>query len=77
MRKLLGVVAIAATLVFGSGQAICAGYRMWPDVHGKMVRIPIPHSYAQCRTNARNLGYPDNRGHAWCSEHCHGTICPE
>jgi hypothetical protein len=76
MRKLLGVAAIAAILVFGGGQAICADdTAIFPDVHGKMVRIPIAHSYEQCRKNGRHLGYPDGDSHAWCTEHCKGNIC--
>jgi hypothetical protein len=29
---------------------------MFPDPQGKMVRIPIAHSYEQCRKNGRHLG---------------------
>jgi hypothetical protein len=76
MTKLLGVTAAAAILVFGGGQAICAdGMVMFPDAQGKMVRIPIAHSYEQCRKNGRHLGYPDGDSHAWCTEHCKGNIC--
>jgi len=76
VRTLLGVAATAAILVFGSGQAICAdGTAMFPDVNGKMVKIPIAHSYEQCRKNGRHLGYPDGDSHAWCTEHCKGKIC--
>ena len=48
---------------------------MFPDAQGKMVRIPIAHSYEQCRKNGRHLGYPDGDSHAWCTEHCKGNIC--
>lgn len=76
MRRLLGVAATAAILVFGGGQAICTDGRvMFPDAQGKMVRIPIAHSYEQCRKNGRHLGYPDGDSHAWCTEHCKGNIC--
>jgi len=76
ITKLLGVTATAAVLVFGGGQAICAeGTVMFPDAQGKMVRIPIAHSYEQCRKNGRHLGYPDGDSHAWCTEHCKGNIC--
>jgi hypothetical protein len=76
MRRLLGVAATAAILVFGIGQAICAdGTVMFPDANGKMVRIPIAHSYEQCRKNGRHLRYPDGDSHAWCTEHCKGNIC--
>jgi len=43
---------------------------MFPDVNGKMVRIPIAHTYEQCRKNERHLGYPDSDSHAWCTQHC-------
>jgi hypothetical protein len=82
MRTLLGVVATAATLFVGGSQAIHAtgGRRaedtvMFPDVHGKMVRISIAHSYAECRKNGHHLGYPDADSHTWCTEHCKGNIC--
>jgi hypothetical protein len=75
MRLLLGAVA-AAMLVFASGQAVRAEDTvMFPDAHGKMVRIHIAHSYEQCRKNGHHLGYPDSDSHAWCSQHCKGTIC--
>jgi hypothetical protein len=76
MRTLLGVVATAATLFLGSGQAIRADDTvMFPDVNGKMVRIHIAHSYAECRKNGHNLGYPDSDSHTWCTQHCNGNIC--
>jgi hypothetical protein len=76
MRMLPGVVVAAATLLFGGGQAICADETvMFPDVHGKMVRISIAHSYEQCRKNGRHLGYPDGDSHTWCTQHCDGKIC--
>jgi len=43
---------------------------MFPDVNGKMVRIPIAHTYEQCRKNGRHLGYPDGDSRAWCTQHC-------
>lgn len=75
MKLLLGVFT-AAMLVCASSQAICAEDTvMFPDAHGKMVRIYIAHSYEQCRKNGHNLGYPDSDTHAWCTQHCKGTIC--
>lgn len=75
MRRLLGVAAVAA-LFFGSGQVIRADdHATFPDVNGKMVRIPIAHTYEQCRKNGRHLGYPDSDSHAWCTQHCDGKIC--
>ena len=74
-RILLAGVAVAA-IVVASGQRVSASDTvMFPDVNGKMVRIPIAHSYEQCRKNGRHLGYPDGDSHAWCSEHCKGKIC--
>jgi hypothetical protein len=74
MRALRGV--IVATLLFGSGQVAHAEDTvLFPDVHGKMVRIPIAHSYEQCRKNGRHLEYPDSDSHAWCTQHCNGKIC--
>jgi hypothetical protein len=67
---------IAAAVLLGSGQGIQAEQTvMFPNPQGKMVRIPIAHSYEQCRKNGRHLGYPDADSHAWCSEHCKGKIC--
>jgi hypothetical protein len=75
MRILLRSVAVA-TMLLGSGPVVWAEDTvMFPDVSGKMVRIPIAHSYEQCRKNGRHLGYPDNDSHAWCSQHCNGKIC--
>lgn len=48
---------------------------MWPDVNGKMVRIPVAHTYEQCRKNGKHLGYPDSDAQAWCTQHCDGKIC--
>jgi hypothetical protein len=63
-------------LLLVSGQAIYADTTvMFPDASGKMVRIPIAHTYEQCRKNGRHLGYPDGDSHAWCIEHCKGKIC--
>jgi hypothetical protein len=77
MRKAFRLAAIVAAVSFSCGQAICAegGTVLWPDVNGKMVRIPIAYTYAQCRKNGHNLGYPDSQSHDWCSKHCDGTIC--
>ena len=77
MRVLLRCAAIAA-LLLGSGAAVRAEDTvMFPDPQGKLVRIPIAHSYEQCRKNGRHLGYPDSDSHAWCTEHCkgNGSIC--
>jgi hypothetical protein len=74
MRLLFGIVT-AATLIFAGGQAVRAEDTvMFPDAHGKMVRIPIAHSYEQCRRNGHNLGYPDSDSHTWCTQHCNGKI---
>jgi hypothetical protein len=74
-RILLGSVIVAAMLL-GSGQITRAEDTvMFPDVKGKMVSIPIAHTYEQCRKNGRHLGYPDSDSHAWCSQHCDGKIC--
>jgi len=76
MRRLSGGAAVAAMLWLGIGPAICADdHAMFPDVNGKMVRIPIAHTYEQCRKNGRHLGYPDADSHAWCTQHCDGKIC--
>jgi hypothetical protein len=74
-RILLRSVAVAAMLL-GSGQMVRAEDAVpFPDVNGKMVRIPIAHTYEQCRKNGRHLGYPDADSHAWCTQHCDGKIC--
>jgi hypothetical protein len=74
-RILLRSVAVAAMLL-GSGQMVRAEDMVpFPDVNGKMVRIPIAHTYEQCRKNGRHLGYPDADSHAWCTQHCDGKIC--
>jgi hypothetical protein len=77
MRKVLQLAATVAVFSCGCGQAIYAEDQTapFPDVNGKMVRIPIAHTVAQCLKNARNLGYPDAQGHEWCTQHCDGTIC--
>lgn len=72
MRGWLVCVAVAAML---SGTVRAEDTVMFPDVSGKMVRIPIAHSYEQCRKNGRHLGYPDGDSHAWCTQHCDGKIC--
>jgi hypothetical protein len=75
MKVLLRYIAVVALLV-GAGHAVRAEDTvMFPDAQGKMVRIPIAHSYEQCRKNGHHLGYPDADSHAWCSEHCKGSIC--
>ncbi|MGA2057017.1 MAG: hypothetical protein ABSG88_17105 [Bradyrhizobium sp.] len=67
---------VVAAVLSGSGYAVRAEDTvLFPDPQGKMVRIPIAHSYEQCRKNGRHLGYPDADSHAWCSEHCKGSIC--
>jgi hypothetical protein len=74
-RILLGSVVVAVMLL-ASGRITRAGDTvMFPDVKGTMVRIPIAHSYEQCRKNGRHLGYPDSDSHAWCSQHCDRKIC--
>jgi hypothetical protein len=71
MRGLMVGVATAAMLLLGSAQAISAeDTALFPDASGKMVRIPIAHSYDQCRKNGRHLGYSDADSHAWCTQHC-------
>jgi hypothetical protein len=75
MRVLLPCIAVAV-LVLGAGHAVRAEDMVpFPDVNGKMVRIPIAHTYEQCRKNGRHLGYPDGDSHAWCTQHCDGKIC--
>ena len=77
MRVLLRYAAVVVVLL-GSGYAVRAEDTvLFPDPQGKMVRIPIAHSYEQCRRNGRHLGYPDADSHAWCTEHCKGggSIC--
>jgi hypothetical protein len=67
---------IAAAVLLGGSQGIWADQTvMFPDVNGKMVRIPIAYTYEQCRKNGRHLGYPDSDSHALCSQHCDGKIC--
>lgn len=67
---------IVVALLAGAGHIVRAEDTvMFPDPQGKMVRIPIAHTYEQCRKNGRHLGYPDADSHAWCSEHCDGKIC--
>ena len=75
MTRIL-LASVAAVILLGSGQAVPADTTvMFPDVNGKMVRIPIAHTYEQCRKNGRHLGYPDGDSHTWCSQHCDGKIC--
>jgi hypothetical protein len=75
MKVLLRYITVVALLV-GAGHTVRAEDTvMFPDPQGKMVRIPIAHTYEQCRKNGRHLGYPDADSHAWCSEHCDGKIC--
>lgn len=73
--KLLGSVAIAAIWLASVSAVRAEDTVMFPDVNGKQVRIPIAHSYEQCRKNGRHLGYPDADSHAWCTQHCNGKIC--
>ncbi len=69
MRTFTGIAV--AVLLFGGASVVRAEDTvMWPDVNGKMVRIPIAHSYEQCRKNGKHLGYPDGDSHAWCTAHC-------
>ena len=75
MTRIL-LASVAAVILLGSGRAVPAETTvMFPDVNGKMVRIPIAHTYEQCRKNGRHLGYPDGDSHTWCSQHCDGKIC--
>jgi len=69
MRSLVGI-AVAVLLLGGFSTVRAEDTVMWPDVNGKMVRIPIAHSYEQCRKNGKHLGYPDGDAHAWCTAHC-------
>lgn len=73
--KILGSVAVAAILLTSGSFARAEETTLFPDASGKMVRIPIAHTYEQCRKNGRHLGYPDADSHAWCSQHCDGKIC--
>jgi hypothetical protein len=76
MTRILFAGVAAAVMLLGNGQAVPAETTvMFPDVNGKMVPIPIAHTYEQCRKNGRYLGYPDGDSHAWCSQHCDGKIC--
>ena len=69
MKIFAGIVV--AVLLSGGASAVRADDTvMWPDVNGKMVRIPIAHNYDQCRKNGKHLGYPDGDSHAWCTNHC-------
>jgi hypothetical protein len=75
MKVLLRYITVVALLA-GAGHTVRAEDTvMFPDPQGKMVRIPLAHTYEQCRKNGRHLGYPDADSHAWCSEHCDGKIC--
>jgi hypothetical protein len=73
--KVLCSVAVAAILLANASTVRAEDTVMFPDAQGKMVRIPIAHSYEQCRKNGRHLGYPDADSHSWCSQHCDGKIC--
>ena len=73
--RVLGSVAVAATLLATVSFVHADEKVMFPDVNGKMVPIPIAHTYEQCRRNGHHLGYPDSDSHAWCSQHCDGKIC--
>lgn len=74
MKVLLG--AATAVLFLGSVLEVRAVDTVpFPDVNGKMVRIPIAHTYEQCRKNGKHLGYPDSDSHDWCTKHCDGKIC--
>ena len=76
MTRILSGSFVVAAMLLGSGHAVRAEDTvLFPDPQGKMVRIPIAHSYEQCRKNGRHLGYPDADSHAWCTEHCKGNIC--
>ena len=76
MTRILLANVVVAVMLLGNGQAARAEAAvMFPDVNGKMVRIPIAHTYEQCRKNGRHLGYPDGDSHSWCSQHCDGKIC--
>jgi hypothetical protein len=76
MTRILSGSVVVAVMLLGSGYAVRAEDTvLFPDPQGKMVRIPIAHSYEQCRKNGRHLGYPDADSHAWCTEHCKGSIC--
>ncbi len=76
MTRILSGSVVVAVMLLGSGYAVRAEDTvLFPDSQGKMVRIPIAHSYEQCRKNGRHLGYPDGDSHAWCTEHCKGSIC--
>jgi hypothetical protein len=76
MTRILLANVVVAVMLLGNGQAARAEATvMFPDVNGKMVRIPIAHTYEQCRKNGRHLGYPDGDSHSWCSQHCDGKIC--
>jgi hypothetical protein len=77
MKKFLGIAVVFSVLSFGSGPVVSAKVQtvMFPDVDGNMVRIPVAHTYAQCRKNGRHLRYSDEQSHDWCKEHCNGSIC--
>jgi hypothetical protein len=82
MGKFFGVAVVAAAVLCGGGQGVLAqgadvknGTVLWPDVTGKMVRIPIAYTIPECLKNGRNLGYPDAQTKDWCAQHCNGKIC--
>lgn len=73
--RIMGSVAVVAIFLTSGSFARAEEATLFPDASGKMVRIPIAHTYEQCRKNGRHLGYPDADSHAWCSQHCDGKIC--
>jgi hypothetical protein len=53
MMRVLGSVAVAAILLASGSMVRAEETVMFPDPNGKMVRIPIAHTYEQCaRTDA-------------------------
>ena len=68
--KTFAGIAVAVLLLGGALPVRADDTVMWPDVNGNNVRIPIAHSYEQCRKNGKHLGYPDGDAHAWCTAHC-------
>lgn len=77
MGSFAGLAVLTTALFCGTGQCVNAqeGTVLWPDVTGKMVRIPIAYTIEQCLKNGRNLGYPDSTTKDWCAQHCNGKIC--
>jgi len=58
MKTFLRGAAVMAVLLGSSYGMRAEETVMWPDVNGKMVRIPVAHTYEQCRKNGKHLGYP-------------------